>query len=187
MPGEIYELMDDLQRRFVVAKKTDGPKYAFGGCNIRLLDDRSIRMSMETYRKRGKKIIMSRSRKKIVTSRVSANKTFQYPILAEKLLSLGNGALPQASMAVSLLQQILARLTVKHLIEANQMVNELHRCDPLLKFPPAKSPDSVSLCTFSDAAHPSDRDYGQHGLLVGLLSRFAGKDENICHILDWSS
>lgn len=86
MSEDIDEFMIDLQKRFIVGKIVDGPKYAFGRCEIVQMDNGSIRLSMEIYWKRIKKILMTRTRRKSSTARASANEIIQYRSLAGTLL-----------------------------------------------------------------------------------------------------
>lgn len=68
------------------------------------------------------------------------------------------------------------------------MVKDLRKLDPTLLFIKPRNPGNVVLCTFSDAAHPKDRDYGQTGLFIGILSRKGGLDSrDIMHLIDSSS
>lgn len=99
----------------------------------------------------------------------TANELIQYLSLCGKLLHLGNGVLPQDEMALSLMQQRLGRLTVAHLADANKMVDDPINIRPHILYQVVDSPHDVVLCTFSDAAHPRDRVYGQRGLLVGII------------------
>lgn len=74
-----------------------------------------------------------------------------------------------------------------HLIDANDIVRELRRLDPMIMFPKVRKARDVVLCTFSDAGHPKDRDYGQTGMLVGILSGSGILGDDIFPLVDWCS
>lgn len=86
------------------------------------------------------------------------------------------------------MQQIISRLTVYHLIDANKMLNELRKLCPLITFrqPIGGIPGSEVL-SFSDASLSISLDeiYGLTGIILGL--RYKAKDDaTIYHIIDWS-
>lgn len=85
------------------------------------------------------------------------------------------------------MQQKIARLTVENPVEANETLSELRKLDPTIAFRCVTSPLNVTLCSFSDAAHPKDRDYRQTGFFTGIL-RLDVKDGNdVFHMVDGSS
>ena len=103
---------------------------------------------------------------------------------------LGNGVLPQASFVTSMLQQIIGKVRVSHLIDANEMLAELLKMTPSIKYiaAPQGQIENVIVATFSDAAfnQSTGGGYGQTGLLSGL--RIVMKDRtNYFHLFDWCS
>eukprot|EP00177_Eucheuma_denticulatum_P007832 GFKZ01014258.1.p1 GENE.GFKZ01014258.1~~GFKZ01014258.1.p1 ORF type:complete len:1202 (-),score=97.36 GFKZ01014258.1:1881-5486(-) len=183
----LHEFSDSIHRRFEVGKLVKGPAYQFGGCDIKYHTNGDVSMEMSKYWKRVKPLEISRSRRRMRDAIANAKETLMYRSLAGTLLYLGGGSLPQASLVVSLMQQKLGNLRVKHLVEANEMVSELRRLKPILTYKKVLDPTSVSLFTFSDAAHPQDRDYGQTGLVIGIVARNITEDRIVFHVLDWTS
>lgn len=184
--AEIDSFMNALKTRFVVGRIVDGPLYHFGGCEIRTHDNGDISM-MDTYWNRIKPITMSRTRRKMQDSPACASEILQYRSLAGTLLYLGNGVLPQASLVVSLMQQRISGLSVKSLSEANDMLAELRKLKPNIYFRRVDNSTNVSLCSFSDAAHPRDRDYRLTGFFTGILIRNGIHGRDVFHLIDWSS
>lgn len=184
---DIDEFMRQLQLRFIVGKIVGGPVFKFSGCEVLIQDNGDILMSMRSYWNRVKSIMMTRTRRKMREALATASEIVQYRSLAGTLLYLGSGTLPQASLVVSLMQQRIGRLTVAHIVEANEMTVELRRLDPVIRFKKVTNPTDVVLCSFSDASHPKERDYGQTGNLTGILSKNGCADGEVFHLVDWSS
>lgn len=185
--AEIDAFMDALKKRFIVGRIVDGPLYHFGGCEIRMGGNGDISMSMDTYWNRVQAIHMSRTRRRMRDSLACASEILQYRSLAGILLYLGNGVLPQASLVVSLMQQRITNLTVAGLCDANEMLAELRKLKPTITYRHVENSTEVSLCTFSDVAHPRDRDYGQTGFFTGILIRNGIDGRNVFHLIDWTS
>lgn len=85
------------------------------------------------------------------------------------------------------MKQQIPNLREPDLIEANEMVADLRKLKPLVRFPKVCNHTSVCLCSFTDAAHTKGRDYGQSFFSTGVLprERIAGKD--VTCTIDWSS
>lgn len=66
---------------------------------------------------------------------------------------LGNAVLPQPSYATSLIQQQFGNLRVKHLIEANIILNDTLRLGPSITFLAPYNTVSAPLLTMSDSSH----------------------------------
>ena len=101
---------------------------------------------------------------------------------------LGAGVLPQASLAASLLQQRVSKLTVDNLREANKVVAEILKLSPLINYRHQQSRvTNACIQTFSDASFniKSNQDYGQSGILTELSADTLSRD-SIYHVLDWS-
>ena len=86
-----------------------------------------------------------------------------------------------------MMQQKLPRLKVQGLVIANEMPKKLLSLKPWPTYRKPIQTKAVILSTFTDAAHPRDRDYGQTGLITGL--RVIDKDglSEIFHPIDWTS
>lgn len=85
------------------------------------------------------------------------------------------------------MQQRLANLSVQYLVDANDMLKEILLLRPWITFRKPQGTDTVTYCTFSDAAHPKDRDYGQTGVFSGLRITNADKTRTVFHPVDWTS
>lgn len=125
--------------------------------------------------------------KKMRNEQVAARELIQYRSLAGTLPYLGNGVLPQASYVVSLMQEKLGRLTVKHAIEANDTIRELRKMTPCITYPCVKNIKDVSLFAIKDAAHSKDIDYGQTGFIIGLVAHNCRRGSNLYSLVDWCS
>ena len=164
----IHEFMDRLKMRFTVGKTVIDERFHFNGCEIEQDQHGDIRMSMTRYLDRLRPITVSRTRRKQREMHTTPDETKSYRALAGTLLYLGNGVLPQAALVVSIMQQRLANLKVQHVIDANDMLKDLLKLKPWITFRRPSNTDTVTYCTFSDASHPNDRDYGQTGIIAGL-------------------
>lgn len=85
------------------------------------------------------------------------------------------------------MQQIFAKLKAEPLVDANNMVAELRKLNPTIAYKCVHNPLESVLCFLSDAAHPSDIDYGQTEFLTGIPSKSGIGKNDILHITDWSS
>ena len=175
-----------MKLRFQIGKEVVDQKFLFDGCEIEQYKDESIKMSMHRYIDRINLISISRQRRKQMNEPVTEEEKKQYRSLAGTLLYLGNGVLRQAAFVTSMFQQKISALSVRHLVDANNMLTELLNLDPWLKCLKPQKVDSVVISSFSDASHPKDRDFGQTGIICGLRIQAKGK-QDIFHMLDWSS
>ena len=183
----IHEFMDRLQKRFTVGKIVIDKRFHFNGCEIEQDRLGNIRMSMTRYLDRLRPITISRTRRKQRELHASDEETTSYRALAGTLLYLGNGVMPQASLVVSIMQQRIGNLKVQHLIDANEMLRDLLKLKPWITFRHPRNTNQVTYCTFSDASHPNDRDYGQTGIISGLRITNKINDRTIFHPVDWTS
>ena len=86
------------------------------------------------------------------------------------------------------MQQKLALLKVRHLIEANEIVCDIKKLTPMLFFRRPTNAVRAMVTTFSDAAFNinSRKSYVQTGLIMGIRTLL--KDGPECfHTLDWVS
>lgn len=183
----IHEFMDRLQQRFTVGKVVVDERFHFNGCEIEQDQSGNIRMSMIRYLDRLRPINVTRTRRKQRDMHANSEETKSYRALAGTLLYLGNGVLPQASLVVSLMQQCIANLKVQHLIDANEMLKDLLKLKPWITFRRPSNTEQVTYCTFSDASHPNDRDYGQTGIIAGFRITNELDSRTIFHPIDWTS
>lgn len=72
-------------------------------------------------------------------------------------------------------------------MKANEVVSELRSLAQTPRFKNVSSAQEVSLCSFSDAAHPRDRDYGQSGILICLLRRNGDGRNQVYHLINWTN
>ena len=183
----ICKFIDRMKRRFDVGKVVIDDKFHFDGCEIQQENEGNIRMSMMGYIDRLRPIKISRQRSRERDDLGSDAEKKQYRSLAGALLYLGNGVLPQALLVTSMMQQKLPRLTVQGLVIASDMLKELLSLKSWLTYQKPVHTKSVILSTFSDAAHPRDRDYGQTGLITGLRVIYKDGLSEIFHLIDRTS
>ena len=103
---------------------------------------------------------------------------------------LGNVVLPQTSFVTSMLQQMIGKVRFSHLIDANEMLSELPKMTPSIKYiaGPQGQIENVIVAAFSDAAFNQSMGsgYGQTILWWGL--HIVMKDgTNYFHLFDWCS
>lgn len=187
MPKDIEEFAFQLKTRFEVGKIAKGPTHNFGGCEILVQENGDIILSMAEYWKRVRIIPITRSRRKNRFAKATVRETQDYRALAGTLLYLGNGVMPQASLVVSIMQQKIGNLKVEHLIDANIMVAELMKLGSKIIYRKVSNPTDVCLFTLSDAAHPRNRDYGQIGILTGILAKSGHFSMDVFHLIYWTS
>lgn len=100
------------------------------------------------------------------------------------MLYLGNGALPQASYVAFSVQQRVLRLKLEHLVNDNVMLTELMRLSSTIVYRKVDSAEDVCMFSLSDASHPNNRDYGQSGILTGILAKKGRKEMDVYHLTD---
>ena len=176
-----------LKERFEVGKAVIDERFHFNGCEVDQCKEGHIKLSMHRYLDRIKPISVSRKRRKQTEETVTDQEPKQYRALAGTLLYLGNGVLPQASLVVSIMQQRNSNLRVQHLLDANEMVRDLLDLRPWVTFTKPEGVTKLQYCTFSDASHPRDRDYGQTGIIAGFKIETADTARTIFHATDWTS
>lgn len=120
------------------------------------------------------------------TEKATANELFQFRSLAGTLIYLGNGVISLAALVLSLMQQRIANLKVADLIEANNMIGDLRNLIPRIAYKYIQRVTDVRLCNFADAAHPTDRDYGQTRLILGLCLWNDFDRKQWFYPIDWS-
>lgn len=110
--------------------------------------------------------------------------------LAGELVWLGCGALPQALLVGSEMQQLVPFLKVSEIAEYSRAIRQLENLSPIVTFrgPRSKITDA-SIVTFSDASFNirSGMSYGQSGFVSGILYRTADGDDKTFHPLDCGS
>ena len=152
-------------------------------------DDGDICLDMISCIKLFKPVELSRTRKKETNSVATPTEVTAYKSLCGVMNFLGASVLPQASLAASLLQQRVSKLTVDNMREANKVVAEILKLSPLINYR-HQQPRVTNACiqTFSDASFniKSNQDYGQSGIITGLSADTLSGD-SIYHVLDWSS
>lgn len=166
---DIRQFMNAMGQKFVIGKICKGPRHKFGGCNIVVESNGDIKSSMNEYWKGAMTIAMNKCRKRMRDSKASAKEIIQYRSLAGTLLYLGNETLAQASYSVSLMQLRLGYFKLQHLIDANIMVGYLKKLNPVITYRQVHNVIEAALFKYSDASHPKDRDYGQTGILIGIV------------------
>lgn len=157
-----------LKKVFDFGKVVFGDKFMFNGCDIKRYPNGNIRLAMKTYLDRLKQINLSRSRRNMATDKATRDDEKEYRSLAGTLLYLGNGLLPQAALATSIMQQRLGGLSVAHLVDANTMLSELLNRNPYVMVQNPKHSIAALLSTFTDEAHPKGLDCVQTGMITGL-------------------
>lgn len=119
----------------------------------------------------------------------NAHEIRSYRTMAGELICLVCGSLPQAAYVGSLMQKKIIRLKVAHMIDSNQILNEIGNLRPLITFRhPIGKIAEAEVVSFSDASFniSPNQIYGQTGIITGLRYR-AADDATIYHIIDWSS
>lgn len=145
--------------------------YHFRACEISFKSNGDTGLSMHRYWGRVHHISLIRTRKRMREAPASAEEIIKYCSLAGTLLHLGSGLIHQTSLVVSRILQKIYSLRVSHFVEVTEMLADLSKRRPVIKYARVEDPISVSLCTFTDAANQRDRDYGQTGFINALLSR----------------
>lgn len=135
--------IEKLRKRFVVGKTVIDSKIHFDGCKVEQEPTGSIKMSMIRYLERLKPIAISRSPKMERRQRATPSELQKYRSLAFTLIYLGNGVLPQAAFVTSALQQMVPRVTVEQLVTANDMLTELLKLNPWIRFRAANKSEDV--------------------------------------------
>lgn len=93
----------------------------------------------------------------------------EYQSLAGTLMSLGNAVLPQAAYATSQLQQHPSGLRVKHILEENEILSEIMRLNPGIRYNKPGQIESTTVITISDASHGvQGSEYFQNGGLSDI-------------------
>ena len=99
-----------------------------------------------------------------------------------------NAILQNTFFVASKMQQRLGRLTVRKLIEANDILSDLKRSGAVMRYKAPRSTRSIRLVFFSDASHSgTDEVYGQSGFLSGLLIEQEDNSTTLYSCVAWSS
>lgn len=184
----IQRFFDHLNRSFTLGSQSIGRELKFLGCNIHVLSDKSVRVSMSAYLDRVRSVQISKERKTRPEIQVDDRERSEYRSLAGVLLYLGQAVLPQASFVASRMQQKLGLLKIGHVIEANKMLTELKKLKAELMFIWPQNIGSVSISSLSDASHGcADETYGQTGTFCGLKIQSSLHDLPLFHPIAWTS
>lgn len=185
---DIHSFFSSMSKRFEVGKIRIASTLQFNGCEIEVTADSDTIISMKSYITRLKPIDISRTRRQDRESLVTEREMAEYRSLAGTLVYLGASVLPPAAYVVSAMQQKVGRLTVSHLVEANDMLREVLQLDPSIRY---RKPDGIiaaKLVSFSDASHGGkDRDYGQTGGIIGIKIEDQSGSRKIYHVINWTS
>lgn len=186
--SEIRQFLEHVHNAFTLGSTCIETKLRFLGCEIDINKDGSVNMGMHSYLERIKPISVSRGRRHLPHSSADDRERSEYRTLAGTLLYLGQAVLPQACYVASRLQQRLGSLTVRHLLEGNEMLRELSALRAQVTFRRPGDIDSITVCTISDASHGgNDSVYGQTGIICGLRIVSRAPKEELFHPLVWSS
>lgn len=100
-----------------------------------------------------------------------------YKKLSGKLIWFRTGALPQASLISSVMQQKLSNVTTDDLLRVNQMLKKMKVLIPVESLRPA--PSAVGTKTLSDASFNISMSltYGQTDIICGLHINTTGGNE----------
>lgn len=180
--------LKQINLKFKMGSSSVGRELKFLGCDIRVLPDGSVDMSMDQYLKRIRLIQISRERRSAPNHLADAPERSEYRCLAVTFLYLGQAVMPQASMVASRMQQKLGLLRVLHMIDSNRMLSELKVLPPRLLFRNTDYIAEVMVCTMSDASHGAADDvYGQTGSITGLKISIEKPGPSYFHPIAWSS
>lgn len=105
-------LSRQMDKRFGLSKSTIDDTIDYNGCRITQDDDGSITLDMTKYMQNIQSIDISRSRRKQYSEPATDQEVSDYRTLAGALMWIGKATLPQASLAGSIMQQRITRLTV---------------------------------------------------------------------------
>lgn len=191
MAGDLLEInhfSEHIDAAFKLGATSVDLHLKFLGCDINILDDGSVDLSMADYLDRIRPIQVSRERRSGPHDLVNDRERSEYRSLAGTLLYLGQAVLPQACLVASKIQQRLGMLKVAHLVDANEMLAELHKLKPRLVYRNPGNITNVIISTLSDASHgASDEIYGQSGVLCGLKITNATNSAPFFHAVSWTS
>ena len=67
------------------------------------------------------------------------------------------------------------------------MVADLRKLKPQIMFRKIENSTDVSLCCFSEASHPTNRDYDQTDSFTGVLSKGSIGEQGLFHMIDGTS
>lgn len=87
------------------------------------------------------------------------------------------------------MQQSAPRLRVQDLTASNKIIKEFKNLQPIINFNNLKgNTKQAEIWTYSDASFniSSGRDYGQTGIITGILIKNYN-DETAFHVIDWGS
>ena len=179
-----------ITKRFPISKVIRDGQIKFNGAYIEQNKPGSITLSMDRYLHEIGHIPIDKARLKSRQARATPKEIAAFRAVAGELVWLGGGALPQAAYVGSYMQQCVPYLKVEHITEANGMLKELKdlKAEILFRHLGGKIM-GATIESFSDAAFNISRakQYGQTGLLVGILYDIQGTSEKTYHIVDWAS
>ena len=183
-PSYIEQFRQNLQQRFEIGSFVTGRKLVFNRLLITQDEDYTVHIHMREYMETIKPIDITQDRRRQVQDGCSTDELREYQGLTGSLNFLGHGVLPHAAFAASLLQQLIPRLKVEHLLTANKMLANIKDLDPTLTYRTITANSDPCYLAFSDASHGSS-SYGQTGYVSGIFLPAGGGGSY--HVLDWLS
>lgn len=179
---------EEISRRYKVRKIIIEDLIRFNGRTIMQDNRGNIQMNMNEFLLKVNSIKISKARRKQTDERATKEEVKELRSLAGSLLWLGAAVLPQASLTASFMQQKVARLLVRDLIDANNRLKHLRETNAKIKFNVADKDNNLTVYSFSDASFniSSYQSYGQTGKITGLAFD-ANVGRRIFHPIDWTS
>ena len=144
----------------------DEGEFVFTGIRFRQWDDGSIEMDQTTYLEKIMPIHVSRDRRHRLEDPLNASEVHELRRLNGSLQYAAVHTRPDIAAKVGLLQSMVTKGRVKHLLEANKVLHEAksHAVSLMVVPIPEKH---VTFCTFSDASFASSKDNNSYqGTLV---------------------
>lgn len=155
------------------------------GCTLSKDSDGNIQLSILEHIFRVKPMSLSKARRRGLTKKGDNDETRSYHKLSGTLLCIAKVVLTHVCLAASKTKQLIGRLWVSELVEANGMVKELLNLTPFITFVSSSIFSDVSLNFLSDVSPGVREVYVPSGILPGL--RIFLFSESAYHHILWTS
>ena len=158
----------------------------FFGINVEQAEDYTIKTDADDKLNGLTEYFLTRARRKQFGSGLTKIEMDHFASINSSLGWIGTAASPFASFYASFLQQKTPDTNISHLIEQINTVKKLQRTGSTICYtrPKDKKDYSLTVLAYADASKPNE--YGQLGIIVGLLVGELQKD-SIFHAISWLS
>ena len=187
--GDSYFSMviQKLREKYSFGSYDEG-EFTFTGIHFRQWDDGSIEYDQQEYLERIQPAHIPKHRRSEPEAHLSEAEVHELRRLNGSIQYAAVHTRPDLSAKVGMLQSIIPKAQIRHLIEANRLLHEAKANPVSLMIVPIQE-DHVTFCTFSDASFATSKDSNSYGgtLVVATDWRMLANEKAVIVPMAWSS